>query len=175
MTSLLDKSYVDYQVCLLLLKNTDIDIRLDNAAYHIQQAFEKIIKHYISFKSGKHSFEHNIRYNLNQAYKLGLPLQSNLEDLADTLSKWESNTRYEGNFIASKEDIELAVIEYNKLYSLILELTSTLESRVKFILNSLSMDADNITDKILPLLPTVDLDDAGLEISVKAAINILGL
>ena len=79
----------DYKTCLLAEKEFPDEYAITAAAYHIQQAVEKVLKGLILIYGGTPEFTHNIAKLYVHLSKLGMELPEELEDISDTLTAWE--------------------------------------------------------------------------------------
>ena len=85
----------DYKTCLLAEKEFPDEYAITAAAYHMQQAIEKVLKGLILIYGEMPEFTHNIAKLHVHLSKLGMELPEELEDISDTLTAWESNLRYD--------------------------------------------------------------------------------
>lgn len=85
----------DYKICLLAEKEFPDEYAITAAAYHMQQAIEKVLKGLILIYGETPEFTHNIAKLRVHLSKLGMELPEELEDISDTLTAWESNLRYD--------------------------------------------------------------------------------
>lgn len=85
----------DYKTCLLAEKEFPDEYAITAAAYHMQQAVEKVLKGLILIYGETPEFTHNIAKLRVHLSKLGMELPEELEDISDTLTAWESNLRYD--------------------------------------------------------------------------------
>ena len=85
----------DYKTCLLAEKEFPDEYAITAAAYHMQQAIEKVLKGLILIYGETPEFTHNIAKLHVHLSNLGMELPEKLEDISDTLTAWESNLRYD--------------------------------------------------------------------------------
>lgn len=85
----------DHKTCLLAEKEFPDEYAITAAAYHMQQAIEKILKGLILIYGETPEFTHNIAKLQVRLSKLGMELPEELEDISDTLTLWEANLRYD--------------------------------------------------------------------------------
>lgn len=85
----------DHKTCLLAEKEFPDEYAVTAAAYHMQQAIEKVLKGLILIYGETPEFTHNIAKLRVHLSKLGMELPKELEDISDTLTMWESGLRYD--------------------------------------------------------------------------------
>lgn len=85
----------DYKTCLLAEREFPDEYAITAAAYHMQQAIEKILKGLILIYGETPEFTHNIAKLRVHLSKLGMELPEELEDISDTLTAWETTLRYD--------------------------------------------------------------------------------
>lgn len=145
---LLRKAKSDLKVAVLTLNSGDeYDIQL--AAYHIQQAVEKVLKGVVSFYGKDYTKTHEIASLLRQLPEEQELISSNL--LADIernealLSKWERVTRYDDPYLASRRLIQELLGLAQALYT---EVESTIEKQGDTTISpSISVHKMNLFDK----------------------------
>ena len=86
------------------------------AAYHIQQAIEKLIKALILIHGEYPAFTHNIVKLIAHCEKLGIEIPKELDEVADALSLWKTNTRYDPEYPVSNKKYQKAKIAYSSVY-----------------------------------------------------------
>lgn len=116
----------DYKTCLLLEKEFPDEYAVSAAAYHIQQAVEKVLKGLILISGEAPEFTHNIAKLCVYLNKSGIELPEELDDISDTLTAWESNLRYDP-FINFSEK------KYNAAKKIYLELSERLKREFSLI------------------------------------------
>lgn len=105
----------DYKTCLLAEKEFPDEYAITAAAYHMQQAIEKVLKGLILIYGETPEFTHNIAKLRVHLSKLGMELPEELEDISDTLTAWESNLRYDPFINFSEKKYTVAKNIYCKL------------------------------------------------------------
>lgn len=83
--------------------------------YFLQQSVEKLLKCGITIRGSRYSKSHDIRDLYRACLDLGWAEVEGLETLQDTLTLWESKSRYNINFVAELKDIKLAEKVYIRL------------------------------------------------------------
>ncbi|MCM1328909.1 MAG: HEPN domain-containing protein [Ruminococcus sp.] len=116
----------DYKTCLLAEREFPDEYAVAAAAYHIQQAVEKVLKGLILIYGETPEFTHNIAKLCVHLSKSGIDLPEELEDISDTLTAWESNLRYDP-FINFSEK------KYNAAKKIYCELSERLKREISLI------------------------------------------
>jgi HEPN domain-containing protein len=93
------------------------------ASYHVQQAVEKLLKAYILFYGEEPPYRHDISELCGICVNLGAELPNEINEIADTLTLWESKTRYDPYVSFSVEKYKKACAAYDILYKKIKEET----------------------------------------------------
>lgn len=106
----------DYKTCLLAEKEFPDEYAVAAAAYHMQQAVEKVLKGLILIFGETPEFTHNISKLRVHLSKLVPELPEELEDISDTLTVWESNLRYDPFIDFSEKKYAAAKKVYLELY-----------------------------------------------------------
>ena len=106
----------DYKTCLLAEKEFPDEYAITAAAYHMQQAIEKVLKGLILIYGETPEFTHNIAKLHVHLSKLGMELPEELEDISDTLTAWESNLRYDPFINFSEKKYTVAKNIYCELF-----------------------------------------------------------
>lgn len=106
----------DYKTCILAEKEFPDEYAITAAAYHMQQAIEKILKGLILIYGETPEFTHNIAKLQVHLSKLGMELPEELEDISDTLTAWESNLRYDPFINFSEKKYNVAKNIYCELF-----------------------------------------------------------
>lgn len=83
------------------------------AAYHAQQALEKLIK-YLIYDTGKYVdnrqiYTHDIDHLCTLAASLELTIPKEIQSNASMYSSWEASGRYDLHFVARKDSINKAL------------------------------------------------------------------
>lgn len=95
------------------------DAYIDECCYNLQQGIEFCLKYVVEMLGESYVETHDIRAQLNILKKLNveIPCEKELRMLASTINSWETETRYNDNFVALIEDIDDAIIILDKLIS----------------------------------------------------------
>lgn len=105
----------DYTLCLKIEGDFPDEYAVSGAAYHIQQAVEKLLKAILMIYGEQPEFTHNVAKLSEKCKEKNIALPKNLEDIADTLTLWESTSRYDPYVSFSKKKYETAKDVYIKL------------------------------------------------------------
>ncbi len=110
----------DYKTCILVEQKFPDEYAVTAATYHIQQAIEKTLKGLILINGGQPEFTHNINKLIQHCNNLGIEITDELDDISETLTIWETSSRYDPfiNFSQKKYDKAKNVFKelYNQLY-----------------------------------------------------------
>ena len=116
----------DYKACIKMEDDFPDEYAVTAASYHIQQAVEKVLKGLILLNGETPEYTHNITKLTFQCEKLWIDLPEQLSDIADTLTLWESTSRYDP-FVSFKQS------KYEVAKSVYLSLHEKLSSELKKI------------------------------------------
>ncbi len=116
MIELIKLSQGDRMICEKLRAYFPDEFAVRGAAYHIQQATEKLLKAYILFGGQTPGFTHDISALCEHAQKLDLHIPDDLMLIADTLTLWESKSRYDPYVSFTEQKYKMAVDSYDDLY-----------------------------------------------------------
>lgn len=122
MSKLISRAKVAYEHAQTdYLKIYESDPYLDSCCFHLQQAIEYLLKGIVELNGLSYAENHDIRANLNimNRENIELPCEKDLRIKADTLYKWETESRYKDSFIAAVKDIEEVMAIARELFSYI--------------------------------------------------------
>ena len=91
-----------------------VDPLLDTGAYHCQQAAEKALKGWLTFRSVSVTKTHDLVHLVRECVKLDIDFQCLLE-MADFLSPFAVDFRYPGDMFAPLEEAEMALRAAEKI------------------------------------------------------------
>lgn len=99
MINLIEKSKNDRKMCDKLEQYLPDEFAAEGCSYHIQQAIEKQLKAYILF----YGFNYEKTHDISKLHKIicdnGIDFENELsykiEDMSDTLTLWETSSRYD--------------------------------------------------------------------------------
>ena len=84
------------------------DAYIDECCFNLQQAIEFTLKYLVEMNGERYIENHDIRAQIKKLKQLGkyIPCEEKLRVLASTINSWETETRYNDNFVALLEDID---------------------------------------------------------------------
>lgn len=105
---------MDYETAQMIWREQTADeMILNNAAYHLQQAVEKILKGALECVGVTVPYSHKISKLVSMITNNGanLVVTDWLDDHAEMLSEWETETRYNMDFLVEKRKLDKAMEE----------------------------------------------------------------
>lgn len=103
----------DFKVCADLEKQFPQDHAVRAAAFHLQQAVEKMLKSAICYNGGVPDDTNDIGYLTKQCEPFGIVFD---EFIADTLTLWEMQNRYEPHISFTQEKYDKAKQAYIDIF-----------------------------------------------------------
>ena len=84
------------------------DAYTDECCFNLQQTIEFCLKYLVEMAGSRYVENHDIRAQIKKLKQLGkyIPCEEKLRVLASTINSWETETRYNDNFVALLEDID---------------------------------------------------------------------
>lgn len=119
MTEMLDRAEEDYKICKQLETCLPDEFAVRGCVYHIQQANEKALKAYLSLNGIQPPFSHDIGRLVSMAQNDNLDIPEETIRIANTLTLWESKSRYDPYIFFNKDEYSDAKTSYQKLAELI--------------------------------------------------------
>ena len=107
--TLLDIAIRNYRIALTILRYcADDEGNLNIAGYHLQQATELCIKHYLEINGVRYLHTHSIEDLLDECERSGVAIHctDTFYDFSPAITKWGSNTRYIKNYRLSLRQIQ---------------------------------------------------------------------
>ena len=111
-SDLINIAEFDFKTCEVIEIHFPDEFAVRAAAYHIQQAVEKILMAVILYRGEKPAFTHDIGRLADHCSKLGVSLGDELENVADTLTLWESKSRYDPYITFTQKKYDMAKRAY---------------------------------------------------------------
>lgn len=104
----------------------DDDAYIDACCYSIQQSIELSLKYLVELHGEPYAENHDLRANIKKLNRLNVtvPMEAELRNMASTLYSWETESRYNDEFIALLADIDDAMAIAVALITFADELTS---------------------------------------------------
>lgn len=121
---LLKLSECNYFACKAMEEHFPDEFAVRAALYHLQQAVEKILKAMIIFNGEYPAFTHDIDKLAEHCKKLGEQFSDNLDDVSDSLTLWESKSRYDPY-------ISFSNTKYDKAKKVYEEISDKLKEKLK--------------------------------------------
>ena len=110
-SNLLSLAQADVEVSEIILGTTNDELKQNMAAYHTQQAIEKIIKQLIIDKRGFGNIEHDLGQLVADAKSEGIVVPEWVEENSYEISRWATTIRYNSNFKTNRDSVDC----FNKL------------------------------------------------------------
>lgn len=118
----------DYQACKAMESYFPDEFAVRTALYHLQQAVEKSLKAIILYNGESPAFTHDIDKLAEHCKKLGETFSDNLEHIADSLTLWESKSRYDPYITFSQKKYDTAKLLYEEIHEkLVLDMNQNYE------------------------------------------------
>ncbi len=113
MSKLLTRAKTRYEASVDNYRNISADdAYFDAACYNVQQCIEFTMKYLVEIHGGQYVENHDVRAQLNKMEQLGVdfPFAEQVRSLAVTLNEWEARSRYADDFVATKKELETAIV-----------------------------------------------------------------
>lgn len=124
MIELLNRAEEDYKICKQLEPCLPDEFAVRGCVYHIQQANEKVLKAYLCVNGIQPPFSHDIGRLVGMAEQENLEIPMETRRVANTLTLWESKSRYDPYIYFSKDEYDFAKFSYEKICKMIKTQTS---------------------------------------------------
>ena len=105
---------MDYETAEMIWKSPyDDEMILNNAAYHLQQTVEKVLKAALECVGVTVPNTHKISKLIKMIFDHGanLVLTDWIDEHSEMLSEWEAETRYDMDFLVEKRKLDAAIKE----------------------------------------------------------------
>jgi len=96
----------DLKIAKLILNSANDELMQNSAAYHTEQAVEKLMKGLIVKAGGVAGISHNITQLSKDLDDLSVRYPEWIHDKDDDISSWATTIRYNANFKADHDEIE---------------------------------------------------------------------
>lgn len=106
----------DYQACKAMESYFPDEFAIRTALYHLQQAVEKSLKAIILYNGETPAFTHDIDKLAEHCKRLGETFSDNLDLIADSLTLWESKSRYDPYITFSQKKYDTAKSFYDEIH-----------------------------------------------------------
>lgn len=99
----------DLKVAKLVLNSANDELMQNSAAYHVEQAVEKLMKGLIVKAGGVAGVSHNITELSKDLDELGVSYPEWINDKDDDITSWATTIRYNANFKSDHDEIQEAI------------------------------------------------------------------
>ncbi len=111
----------DYMACKAMEEHFPDEFAVRTALYHLQQAVEKLLKAVIIYNGEHPAFTHDIGKLADHCKALGENYSDNLDDISDSLTLWESKSRYDPYISFSKKKYDKAKNIYDEIHTKLMQ------------------------------------------------------
>lgn len=111
----------DYMACKAIEEHFPDEFAVRTALYHLQQAVEKLLKAVIIYNGEHPAFTHDIGKLADHCKALGENFSDNLDDISDSLTLWESKSRYDPYISFSKKKYDKAKNIYDEIHTKLMQ------------------------------------------------------
>lgn len=119
----------DYMACKAMEEHFPDEFAVRTALYHLQQAVEKLLKAVIIYNGEYPAFTHDIGKLADHCKSLGEDFSDDLDDISDSLTLWETKSRYDPYISFSKKKYDKAQNIYEEIHTkLMQEITPVYEN-----------------------------------------------
>lgn len=99
----------DAKVAKILLNLANDELMQNTAAYHIEQAVEKILKSMIVKQGGQPGITHSIMELCKDLEEMNVEVPEWVKENDDEITAWSTTIRYNANFKADNDIIERVI------------------------------------------------------------------
>ena len=111
----------DYMACKAMEQHFPDEFAVRTALYHLQQSVEKLLKATIMYNGEYPAFTHDIEKLVEHCKRLGVTFSDELEDVSDSLTLWESKSRYDPYISFSKKKYDKAKDFYEEIHDKLMQ------------------------------------------------------
>lgn len=118
---LFKSSYTDFELAEAIYRIPRNDEAfLNGVAYHLQQSVEKLLKAFLECKGVTVLNTHDIYklVRMSKNHSSNIVLTEWLENRADTLTRWEMDTRYNMDYSVESEKVKEGIAEIKHLFEI---------------------------------------------------------
>ena len=114
-------AYSEYKLAVSIFKLPDNDeMFLNSIAYHLQQSVKKVLKAFLECKGVTVPNTHDIYKLVRMSHDNGsnVCLTSWIDEKADTITRWEMDTRYNMDYYVEEEKIREGIKEIGAFFEM---------------------------------------------------------
>jgi HEPN domain-containing protein len=95
----------DARIARLTLDSLQDELSINIAAYHTQQAIEKLLKSVLNLSGVTYPATHNLSLLMDLATQKQIAYPDWLDEVSFMLNAWSTQTRYNASFVAARRDV----------------------------------------------------------------------
>lgn len=133
-----DRADADLKVAKLLISPignpTHDEMLYDNAAYHLEQAYEKELKYVLHDLLGvddttREFKTHNIADLISQIEDAEYSIPEAIKEISHDLTEWEASTRYNADISSDLMEIKIAISKFELLKNAVEEIETDINAK----------------------------------------------